>query len=380
MNNLKIVIASDSFKGSLSSLEVADAIERGVLKAKNDLNIEKFSIADGGEGTVLALCENLGGEIIQFELTGTMGDTATGILGILKDNIGIIETASPCGLDKLDKNNLDPNRATSYGLGELINKSIEYGIKKLYVGLGGSAVNDGGFGMAKAMGARFLDKSGNEISQTVRALKDLYRIDIENLNPGLKDLEIEILSDVKNPLCGKTGASYIYGPQKGIRADELEEFDSYLKYYGKLLEETFNKEIINREAAGAAGGLGAAFMAFTDCKISRGIDKILELSEFETQLKDADLVFTGEGRMDYQSVFGKAPIGVAKCAKKYTLPVIAIVGSVGKDIEKVYDYGIDLVLDIINEPMNLDDAINNAANLVEKAAYTAIKAYELNLS
>ncbi|MDO5726178.1 MAG: glycerate kinase [Tissierellia bacterium] len=374
---MKIIIASDSFKGSLTSMEVADAIEKGILRETNDVKIKKFSIADGGEGTVLALVENLGGEILEFDVTATMGGKGKGLLGIIDKNTAIIETASPCGLDKLDKNNLDPNNATSFGLGELILEALKLNLKKLYIGLGGSSVNDGGMGMAKALGAKFLDENDREIPKTIRGLGLLRKIDISNLNPALKNIEIELLSDVKNPLCGKNGATYVYGPQKGVKESELEEFDSYLKNYGKLLEKTFNKSIINREGAGAAGGLGAAFMAFTDCKMTRGIDKILELSNFEKAVKDCDMVFTGEGKMDFQSVFGKAPIGVANYAKKYDIPVIAIVGSTGRDIEKVYDYGIDLVLDIINKPMNLDYAMENAKILVEKAAYTAMKAKKI---
>lgn len=375
MERINILIASDSFKGSLTSMEVANSMEKGFLKSYKNINVVKLPVSDGGEGTVSAVTTAMEGTLKTYEVEDVFGNPIKASLGIINDGSIIIETASPLGLDKLKNEELNLMIASSYGLGEMILHALELGAKKIYIGLGGSAVNDGGTGLATALGAKLLDKYNKPIKPGAIGLKDLKSIDISNLDQRLKDTEIFLLSDVTNPLCGKEGATYIYGPQKGIRLEDLENIDSWMYNYGKLLESTFNIDILNEEGSGAAGGLGACLKAFGNAKMSSGIEKILEMIKMEDILKNTDLVFTGEGRMDGQSVFGKAPIGVAKLAKKYNLPVVAIVGSYDKTVVDVYDEGVDLVLDIVNEPMDLEKAIKNASELVELQGYTALKHY-----
>lgn len=373
MKAVNILIASDSFKGSLSSLEVADSMEKGFLKTGYNLNIRKIPIADGGEGTVEAVTRAMEGKIKEFEVNDVFGNPTKAYLGVISDDSVILETASPLGLDKLEEDKLDPMHASSFGLGQMILNALDLGAKKIYIGLGGSATNDGGAGLAKALGAKLLDTEGNPICDGAIGLKDLKTINIDNLDSRLKEVEIFLLSDVTNPLCGKDGATYVYGPQKGVKDEELEIIDEWMKNYGELLEDTFQIKILDAKGSGAAGGLGACLQAFCKGKITRGIDKILEMIGMEKILKDTDIVFTGEGKMDGQSVFGKAPIGIAKLAKNFNLPVVAIVGSADKSVIDVYDEGIDLVLDIINEPMDLDTAIKNAEDLISHQAQMALK-------
>lgn len=375
MKAINILIASDSFKGSLSSMEVADSMEKGFLKTGYDINVKKLPVADGGEGTVSAVTTALQGVLKEFEVDDVFRKPTKASLGVLNDESIILETASPLGLDKLDKCELDPLSASSYGLGQMILHALDLGAKKIYIGLGGSSTNDGGSGLASALGARLLDENGKSIKDGAIGLKDLKTIDIKNLDPRLNEVEIFLLSDVTNPLCGENGATYIYGPQKGVKDDELDLIDSWMKNYGEILEDLFQKEILNISGSGAAGGLGACLQAFGNAKMSRGIDKILEMIGMEEILKDIDIVFTGEGKMDGQSIFGKAPLGVAKLAKKYNLPVVAIVGSADKSIINVFDEGIDLVLDIINEPMELEYAIKNASELVAVQAHMSLTHY-----
>ncbi|CDZ75395.1 glycerate kinase subfamily protein [Peptoniphilus sp. ING2-D1G] len=375
MKKCNIVIASDSYKGSLSSLEVANYIESGILKTGYEFDIKKFPIADGGEGTVSSITNALRGEIKKFKVYDVFMRYTEAELGLLDDNVAILETASPLGLNKLDKNNLNPMVASSFGLGQMILNAINSGSKEIYIGLGGSAVNDGGVGLAKSLGAEFLDKDGNEIKDGIIGLKDLKEIKIDNLDNRLKKIKICLLSDVTNPLCGSEGATYIYGPQKGIKKEELKEIDSWMHNYGNLLEKLFDKEIIDYPGSGAAGGIGASLMAFANAQMYRGIDKILEMIKIEESIKNSDIVFTGEGKIDGQSKFGKAPIGVAKLAKKYKVPVVAIVGSSDRSSVELLDSGIDLILDIINEPMTLDYAIEHSEELIEMQAYMAIKHY-----
>lgn len=375
--NKTILIASDSYKSSLDSSGVNNAIESGLKKVFPNYKYVKVSVADGGEGTIQSLIENVGGDIITHQVHGAMGELEDGQYGIINNEIAILETASPLGLHRLNRNNLNPNMASSYGLGEMIIHAMDNGMKELYIGLGGSSTNDGGFGMARALGAKFYDKDGNEIYKSVKELINLDHIDISNLNPKIFSTKFILLSDVNNPLCGKTGATYVYGPQKGVKTDELDEFDDSIMQFGKVLETTFNKSIINEVSAGAAGGLGGGLMAFCDAKVESGIDKFLELSDFDTFLKSADFVITGEGQMDYQSAFGKAPVGIAKFAKKFNIPVFAIVGSTGVGIEQVYDHGIDLIFDIVNRPMTLDESINNAYSQIQLASIHCAQAIKL---
>lgn len=379
MEKLNILIASDSFKGSLSSRGVANAIIEGLEEVKKNIDIDLayhvFEIADGGEGTVEAITNSLNGEILEFNVKDVFYNETKAILGKLDDDTCILETASPCGLDKIDSNNLDPMNATTYGLGEMIKHALDEKFKKIYIGLGGSATNDGGIGIALALGAKILNKEGKQVSLGAKGLAEVYDIDLSNLDKRLKETEFILLSDVKNVLIGTNGATPIYGPQKGVKESDIKIIDSWMENYGKLLEKASGKSIINVKSSGAAGGIGAALIALTNAKVEKGIEAIMDILNMEEYIKKADLVFTGEGKMDGQSLNGKAPLGVAKVGKKYKKPVYAIVGSKGDGYEKALDYGIDIVLDIVDKPMELIEAIKNVKKLVSRQAYLSLRQY-----
>lgn len=365
---MKIIIASDSYKGSCSTLEVANSIERGIRRIYKDSDVVKIPVADGGEGTVDALVIGTNGKYEEVEVVGPLGELLIARYGIIHDEIAVIEMAAASGLTLIEKDMLNPLITTTFGTGQLIKSAMEKGIRKIYVGLGGSSTNDGGAGMAQALGYSFKDEYGVEVSFGGGELYKIKEIDFTNVHPLLKETEIMVISDVQNPLCGINGASNIYGPQKGASKEVIKILDANLKYFGELIKKHLRIDIIEVPGAGAAGGLGAGLIAFCNATIYSGIDKVLDISNIDKYLIDADLVITGEGRIDGQSIFGKVPVGVARRAKKYGLPVIAIVGSVGDGSSKIYDYGVDLIVDIVDRPMTLEEAIDNSQDLIENAA------------
>ncbi|WP_044565060.1 glycerate kinase family protein [Anaerococcus provencensis] len=373
--HLSIVIASDSYKGSLSSFEVAELMTEGFNRLSKDLNIKSFSIADGGEGTVEALAKE-NGEIIEFEVTGLFGEKTIGELGKLDDKTCVLETASPCGLNRLKDDQLDPYKATSRGIGEMIVHALDMGFENIYIGLGGSAVNDGGIGLAQALGASLTDINNNDVPYGIDGLKCVANIDTSLLDSRIKNTNFILLSDVTNPLIGINGATFVYGPQKGVPTSELEDIDRYMENYGKLLSKDTGKDIINTTSAGAAGGIGATLIALTNAKIERGIEAIIDLLNIEKFIEKADIVFTGEGRIDGQSINGKAPVGIAKIAKKYNKPVVAIVGSKGEGYENVLDHGIDLVIDLVNQPITLDECIASTPVTLPTTSYMVLKLFD----
>lgn len=372
------MIATDSFKGSATTLEVGRYIEKGIKRVSPNVNIIQIPVADGGEGTVDALVIGCHGEYQFVDVTGPLGNKVHAKFGIIHDNIAVIEMAEASGLTLLEDGKKDVFNATTYGTGELIRSALDFGVKEIYIGIGGSATNDGGVGMAQALGASFRDKDGNEVPRGAIGLGLIEQIDLSELDWRINDVKISVLSDVTNPLCGKNGASYIYGPQKGASDQDTETLDQLLYHYGEKIEQLLEINIFDEKGAGAAGGLGAGLMVFCNAQLFSGINKILSILGIESNLKDADLVITGEGRMDSQSLNGKAPIGIAQLAKKYQLPVIAIVGSSGEDLSQIYELGIDLVLDIINQPMELSYAIQEAEKLIMNAGETAYRAFLLS--
>ncbi|CAI9392973.1 glycerate kinase [Niallia sp. CLA-SR-H024] len=374
---LKIVVASDSFKGSASTFEISDYIEKGIRRVQPDAIVLKIPLADGGEGTVDAIVTATNGNYVTKEVTGPLGQKVKAKFGIINEKVAIIEMAEASGLTLIKDEERNPFKTTTFGTGELIKAALDYGVDEVVIGIGGSATNDGGAGMAQALGVSLKDRNGNEIGYGAESLEKLSMIDITKIDPRLQSTKITVLSDVTNPLCGENGASYIYGPQKGATQDDLETLDNLLRKFGNKLEREFQINLVNRQGSGAAGGLGAGLMAFCDAKIYSGIERILSYIKLEDHIKDADLVITGEGRMDNQSVNGKAPLGVAKIAKMYHLPVVAIVGSEGNQLENVYNNGIDLVLDIVNKPMTLQDAMDNVRELTANAGEKAIRAFRL---
>lgn len=364
---MKVVISIDSFKGSLTSIEAANAIAEGILKSR-DAEIIIRPIADGGEGTVEALTSGLNGEIINSEVTGPLGDKVIATWGIIEvDGIktAIIEMAAAAGIALIARENLNPLNTTTYGVGELIRIAISRGIRNFVIGIGGSSTNDGGVGMLEALGFDFRDEQGMRICKGAKGLKDLKTIDDADVIPELKDCRFKVACDVTNPLCGDMGCSRVYGPQKGATEEMIKDMDSWLLNYARI--SGGDKDY---PGAGAAGGMGYAFKTFTNATLERGIDIILSEIKLESLIKDADIVITGEGKMDSQTAMGKAPIGVAKLAKKHGKKVIAFCGCASNDAEICNEYGIDAFFPILRNVVTLEEAIdkNTAAMNLSKTA------------
>jgi len=365
---MKIVVAPDSFKGSLTAVEVADAIGQGVREIFPEAEIVKIPMADGGDGTVQCLVNATGGGILREKVTGPLGDEVLASYGILGDKkTAVIEMAEASGLTLIPENKRNPLITTTYGTGQLIKAALDQGCRKMIVGIGGSATNDGGAGMVQALGAKLLDKDGEEIGFGGGELKKVFRIDTKYLDNRLSETKVLIASDVSNPLCGPKGASRIYGPQKGATPKIIEELDESLAYFAEIIKRDLNKDIKDMPGAGAAGGLGASLIAFLDAELRPGIDIMIEIVKLEQAIKDADLVITGEGKIDSQTIYGKAPIGVAKIAKKYNVPVIAVAAIIGDDADVVHQYGISSLISVSGQPMRLEDTVPNKVSLIKNS-------------
>ena len=352
---MKIIIASDSYKGSLSSLEVAKHIQVGAKKVFQDATFETIAMADGGEGTVDAMISSIGGEIKTVTVKDPLQRDIQASFGILKDSSAIIEMAAASGLPLVGQDK-DIYKASTYGTGQLIQAALDNGCRTIYIGIGGSATNDGGIGMAKALGVQFLDQNNQEIPCDAYSLSKIYSIDMTQLDSRLKDTNIIVMCDVDNPLCGEKGASAIYGPQKGATLEQVQYLDQGLDNLASVCMKTGLKNAKNVPGAGAAGGLGFGLMTFLNATLAAGIDVVLKANHFEEKLNDASLVITGEGRIDYQSIHGKVPTGVGQFAKKKNIPTIAIVGCIGKDATLVYDYGVDTIESCVYAPCQLEEA------------------------
>lgn len=377
MSELSVLIASDSFKGSATSREVGELIEKGIRRVVADAQVKRYSIADGGEGTVDAIVSALDGEVRTVKVTGPIGDPVDARYGMVGDHTAVIEMAEASGITLIDQNSANARRASTFGVGEVILDAISHGAKRVLMGLGGSATSDGGSGMAKALGVRFLDVYGDDVPCGLTGLEHLAKIDLSGMDPKVKDVEFIALTDVSNPLIGPDGAVYVYGPQKGIEYNELEELDGWMRNYAQILERTFERDIASVPGVGAAGGLGAALVAFCGARIAPGIEYVLDAIKLEDAMEGVDLVITGEGRMDSQSAFGKAPVGVAKRAKKLGIPVIAVVGSRADDLGTIYDVGIDLVVPTVISPSTLEECIARTKLALPIAGESCARAYLL---
>ena len=358
---MKILIAPDSFKGSLTAREAAYNIEKGILKVYPGAEIYNLPLADGGEGTVDALIYATGGRKIYKEVTGPLGDPVKACFGILgNENIAVIETAAASGLVLVPAGKADPLKATSFGTGELIKAALDEGVDKIIIGLGGSATVDGGVGLVQALGIGFKDSSGKEAGFGGAALAGIKRIDSSNLDIRVRDVEFIIASDVSNPLYGPDGAAYVFGPQKGATPEMVKLLDAGLQNLARVIKKETGKEVARLSGAGAAGGIGAALLAFLDARMKSGIDLILEIYDFDNILREVDLVITGEGRLDRQTLMGKAPFGVAKRANKFNIPVIALAGSVESEaIDKLNQY-FTAALSIVQEPGSIEEVMANS--------------------
>lgn len=372
---MKIIIAVDSFKGSIDTMGAACAIATGIRRIYPDADIVSLPVADGGEGTVSAIVGGLNGELRRCKVTGPLGDEHTAEYGVLPNGTAIIEMAQASGLTLIPEHKRDPLVTTSYGTGQLLRSALDDGCTKIITGIGGSATNDGGFGMAQALGASFLDKDNKELGMGGGQLEFLHNIDLSKLDERLKSCEIIVACDVTNPLCGESGASAIYGPQKGATPEMVKRLDSNLAHYADIIYRSVGKKVENTPGAGAAGGLGAGLIAFCDAKIRPGIEVVTELTGLREKLVDADLVITGEGRIDRSSAFGKAPIGIAGMAKEHKIPVIAVCGGIGTGAEAVYNRGIDAIIPIVTEPMTLHSAMENVERLLADAAERVMRIY-----
>lgn len=371
---MKIVIAPDSFKGSLTALEVADAIKEGVKRVMPDAEIDEVPMADGGEGTVQALVDATDGQIITEEVCDPLGNQIQADFGILGDGeTAVIEMASASGLPLVPEDKRNPMFTTTYGTGQLIEAALERGCRTLIVGIGGSATVDGGAGMAQALGARLLDKDGNEIPHGGGGVEHLDRIDVSRLDPRIAEATTVVACDVDNPLVGPGGGVEVYGPQKGATPEMVEKLDVYLGRYADIIKRDMGADVKETPGAGAAGGLGAGLMAFLNAELKSGIDIVIDASGLERHLKGADLVITGEGMIDSQTIYGKTPIGVAKAAKKFHIPVIAMGGGISDDASVVYEHGIDALMSIVSYPMSLEAAMKNAHNLLADASERALR-------
>lgn len=373
---MKIIIAPDSFKGSLTSSQVCAAIKRGIEKADESIDIITIPMADGGEGTVDALMNSLGGSKIQVWVKDPLFRKIKVQYGILDDGItAVIEMASASGLALLSREERNPMNTTTYGTGELINDALDRGCRKFIIGIGGSATNDGGIGMAAALGARFYDSEGNEIELTGSGLTKLDSIDLRELDPRVKESSFRVFCDVENPLYGPSGAAYVYGRQKGADDEMIEKLDNGLRRLSEIIEKDLGKSVASIPGAGAAGGLGAGLMAFLDAKLEKGIDFLMQTICFEERIKDADLIITGEGRMDEQTKYGKTVFGIIKAAKKQEIPVVGICGSIGDGVEELYAEGLSSVFSIVNRPMSLSESIEQAYELLTSTAENVIRLY-----
>ena len=373
----RILIAPDSFKESLSAGEVAHFLKKGIKKSLPDAIIDIAPVADGGEGFLKVLTEGTGGVFKTFNVHDALMRPVKAEIGFSGDKqTAFIEMATASGLEMILPEERNPLITSTFGTGEMIKHAIETGCKKIVIGIGGSATNDGGAGMAQALGAKFLNKDRKELLPGGKQLSELCNIDLSGFEKNLP--EILVACDVSNPLVGPNGASAIYGPQKGATPEMVQQLDAALKNYAQIIRKQFNIDIENIPGAGAAGGLGGGLVAFTGAKLVSGFQLVAEILDIENQIAKADFVITAEGKLDAQTVNGKAPFGVAQLAKKHKKAVIGIAGTLGNGHEKLYDSGFDLLISIVNKPLTLAEAIQNAPELVENCGFQVGKIIGLN--
>ena len=373
---MKIIISPDSFKGSVSAIEVAKSIEDAILSVDGSVKTVTMPVADGGEGTIEAIASCVPTELHEVTVFGPMGEEATACFATIDNGqTAIIEMAQASGLPMVPASNRNPLLATTYGTGELMKAALDYGCKKMIIGIGGSATNDGGAGALMALGASFKNADGEELVLGGGALQELATIDLSEFDTRIYDVEIIVACDVTNPLTGTSGASHVYGPQKGATPQMVEMLDSALKNLATVSNELLGEDYSVCPGAGAAGGLGFALLAFCKAKFAAGIDIVLDVCGFEQELRDADLVITGEGRIDGQSVCGKVLYGIGMRAKEQNVPVIAIGGGVKEDSDALLDCGITAMFSIANGPMTLEYAMENGKKLIYQVAKNIIRVF-----
>lgn len=376
---MKILVAVDSFKGSLGSREAGEIIKDGILDIIDDADVLVSPIADGGEGTVEALVDGLKGQYIDVKVKGPLDGEVMARYGIIKDVV-VMEMASSSGLTLVPEEKRNPLNTTTYGLGDMIKDALDKGYRNFIIGLGGSSTSDIGLGMLNSLGFRFLDKNKKELGIFGKDLKNIKYIDDSLVDERIYKSKFKIACDVDNPLYGENGAAAIYGPQKGADKEIINTLDEYAINFSKIVTEKYKTNYENISGVGAAGGLGYAFMSFLNGELSPGIDIIIDFLKLDEKMKDIDLAITGEGEINYQTMMGKAPSGVAKVAKKYNIPVIGIAGALGKDVELINDKGIDAFFSITPKPISLEKAMDRefAKENLKRTISQIMRVYKLN--
>lgn len=365
---MKIIFAPDSFKGTLSADRICELLKEKAELIFPGCETVGIPVSDGGEGASDVVIAATNGEFREITVKDPLGRDISARYGIFRGDSAIIEMATASGLPLLSRDELDVRHASTYGTGQLIADALDTGIRKFHIAIGGSATNDGGMGCAAALGARFLDKEGKELEPVPVNLGKIQEIDLSKMHSGIQEAEFVVMCDVTNPLLGESGATYIFGPQKGADDADKKFLEAGMENYAKVLEKTFGRNVAEVAGAGAAGGLGAGLMAFMDARLNRGIDTILSILDFDNVISGADLIVTGEGMMDYQSVFGKVPNGVGLAARKQDIPCVAIVGGMGVNAADIYTCGVDSIITTINGAMPIEKALENAEELFANAA------------
>ncbi len=371
---MKVVVAPDSFKGNLTAVEVADWIEKGIHSADRSIEVKKIPVADGGEGTVQAMVTASGGNIVRTHVKGPLMEDTDSFFGILSDGkTAVIEMAAASGLAMVPEDRRNPMETTTYGVGQLIKRVLDSECSNIVIGIGGSATNDGGMGMAQALGACFYDDKGRKLGTGGKMTTMVKSIDVSGLDGRLEDVKITVACDVKNPLFGKNGASCVYGPQKGATPEMVEILDGGLRNLSSVVESDLGINVSDMPGSGAAGGLGAGLIAFAGAVLKPGIDIVLETSRAEEDIITSDLVITGEGKTDSQTVYGKVPAGIAALASKHNVPVVCLSGGLGDDYEEIYNCGIDAAFSNVTDAMTLDEAMRRSGELLAKTARSIIQ-------
>lgn len=376
---MKIIIAPDSFKGSMDSIHITKIIEKAAKEIFPSCETVKIPIADGGEGTVDAMISILHGTADYLEVAGPLYEPVKAKYGILDERTVIIEMSAASGLPLVLEQERNPLNTTTYGTGELIKNALDKGYSNIIIAIGGSATNDGGIGAMEALGVRFLDKQGKQLKGVGKNLIHIEDIDIQNIHPKIREANITVMCDVENPLTGENGATYVYGRQKGGTDKVLEELEQGMLHYQQVIEKKMGVDRMMTKGAGAAGGLGGALLVFLNAKLQSGIKTVLETIHFNHLLEDADLVVTGEGKLDAQSAFGKVLAGVGRESKKKGVPVAAVVGCMGEGAESIYSCGVDSAISTINNVMSLDEAMENSDELLLSASKRLFRMIQIGM-
>lgn len=376
---MKILFASDSFKGSLTSEDIIKLLEHVTGQVFPEAQTEGVLVADGGEGTMDALVKQLHGTYRTIEVQGPLFEKVTAAYGLLPGNQAIIEMAEASGLPMVPKEKRNPLKTTTFGTGMLIKDALDQGIRNIVIAIGGSATNDGGMGAMSALGVKFLDEKGNILKGCGEELKQVRKIDIHDMHPAVSETVFTVMCDVNNPLLGECGATYTFGTQKGADSEKLYILEEGMKTYAKIVENTLHCTVSEEKGAGAAGGLGFALMAFLNAKLNSGIETVLDLIHFDEKMENADLVITGEGRMDWQSSYGKVPSGIGNRCKAMGVPAVAIVGGLLDGYQTIYEHGILSIATTVNGIMDLEEALENKEKLYKDAAYRLLSALKCGM-